>query len=71
MSAPKGVSVAIKDLAGTGALQAALTTTNEHLAAVLAELQKTNEEKLHEVSEQLHALNQKVERLLAQGASAQ
>ena len=61
--------MAIKDLAGTGALQAALSTTNEHLAAVLAELQKTNEEKLHDLSEQLHALNEKVERLLAQTAA--
>lgn len=63
--------MAIKDLAGTGALQAALTTTNEHLAAVLAELQKTNEEKLRAVSEQLSALNEKVERLLTDRAPGQ
>ncbi len=63
--------MAIKDLAGTGALQAALATTNEHLAAVLAELQKTNDEKLREVSEQLSALNAKVERLLADRAPDQ
>ena len=62
--------MAIKDLAGTGALQAALSTTNELLAAVLAELQKTNQEKLHGLSEQLHVLNQKVERLLSQTATA-
>lgn len=61
--------MAIKDLAGTGALQAALSTTNEHLAAVLAELQKTNDEKLHEMTKQLDALNQKVERLVAQTAT--
>ena len=58
--------MAIKDLAGTGALQAALATTNEHLAAVLAELQRTNEDKLRELSAHLQALNEKVDRLLAE-----
>ena len=58
--------MAIKDLAGTGALQATLVTTNEHLAAVLAELRKTNDDRLREVSEHLEALNQKVDRLLTE-----
>lgn len=59
--------MAIRDLAGTGALQEALTTTNEHLAQVLAELQKTNEDRLADVSEQLRSLNEKVDRLISQG----
>ena len=58
--------MAIKDLAGTGALQTALATTNEHLAAVLAELQRTNDDRLREVSEHLEALNRKVDRLLTE-----
>lgn len=61
--------MAIRDLAGTGALQEALTTTNEHLALVLAELQKTNEDRLAEVSAQLQSLNEKVDRLISQGAA--
>jgi ubiquinone biosynthesis protein UbiJ len=56
--------VAIRDLAGTGALQEALTTTNEHLAAVLAELQRTNDERLRDVTEQLSRLNGKVDELV-------
>ena len=62
--------MAIRDLAGTGALQEALTTTNEHLSAVLAELRKTNDDRLSEVSTQLLALNEKVDRLIAQGGVA-
>ena len=59
--------MAIRDLAGTGALQEALTTTNEHLALVLVELQKTNEDRLADVSAQLRSLNEKVDRLISQG----
>ena len=56
--------MAIRDLAGTGALQDALTTTNTHLAAVLAELQKTNEQRLDQVAGELSSLNAKLDRLL-------
>lgn len=61
--------MAIGDIVGIGALQEALTTTNQHLAAVLAELRKTNDERLREVSEQLRALNEKLDR--ASGTPAQ
>lgn len=61
--------MAIRDLAGTGALQEALTTTNEHLALVLAELQKTNEERLADVSAQLRSLNEKVDQLVKQASA--
>jgi hypothetical protein len=56
--------MAIRDLAGTGALQDALTTTNTHLAAVLGELQETNGQRLELVAGELHSLNDKLDRLL-------
>ena len=48
--------MAIRDLAGTGALQEALVTTNTHLAAVLSELRKTNDEALNETNTRLGAV---------------
>ena len=57
--------MAIRDLAGTGALQEALGTTNEHLAGVLSELQRINDERLLEISAQLSALNDKIEQFLS------
>lgn len=62
--------MAIRDLAGTGALQEALTTTNEHLAAVLTELQRTNDERLRQIAEQLQVLNDRVEQLVGQNGQA-
>lgn len=66
--------MAIRDLAGTGALQDALTTTNTHLVttnthlfAVLGELQETNGQRLELVATELRSLNEKLERLLQQG----
>ena len=56
--------MAIRDLAGTGALQDALVTTNTHLAAVLAELQETNRQRLDQVAGELSSLNAKLDRLL-------
>jgi hypothetical protein len=56
--------MAIRDLAGTGALQEALTTTNEHLEAVLAELRRTNDERLRDISEQMQMLNDRVDQLV-------
>jgi hypothetical protein len=50
----------LKDLSGVGALQDALTTTNALLADVLAELKETNSQRLHEIAEELHLLNEKV-----------
>jgi ubiquinone biosynthesis protein UbiJ len=64
--------MAIRDLAGTGALQDALTTTNDqlgttntHLAAVLGQLQETNGQRLELLATELHSLNEKVDRLVA------
>ena len=63
--------MAIRDLAGTGALQDALTTTNDHLVttnthlhAVLGELQETNAQRLDLVATELRALNDKLDRML-------
>ena len=56
--------MAIRDLAGTGALQDALTTTNTHLAAVLGELQETNGQRLELVAGELQQLNGKLDKLL-------
>ena len=56
--------MAIRDLAGTGALQDALTTTNTHLASVLAELQETNGQRLELVASELRSLNDKLDQLL-------
>lgn len=65
------IPMAIRDLAGTGALQDALTTTNTHLvttnthlADVLSELQETNGQRLERVADELHSLNAKLDRLL-------
>lgn len=62
--------MAIRDLAGTGALQEALTITNQHLEAVLAELKRTNDDRLREISEQLQALNERVDRLVTRPGPA-
>ena len=56
--------MAIRDLAGTGALQESLATTNDHLEAVLGQLQETNADRLAEVVAELRSLNAKVERLI-------
>jgi hypothetical protein len=56
--------VAIRDLAGTGALQESLATTNAHLAEVLHELRTLNDARLEAVVGELHSLNAKVDRLL-------
>ncbi len=57
--------MAIRDLAGTGALNEALATTNTHLAAVLTELQETNSQRLEEVAGELRNLNEKLDKLLS------
>ena len=59
--------MAIRDLAGTGALQEALTTTNTHLAAVLQELKETNGQRLELVAQELARVNEKLDQLLQQG----
>ncbi len=56
--------MALRDLAGTAVLQDALATTNEHLAAVLAQLQETNSQRLEQVTAELRTLNAKVDELL-------
>jgi hypothetical protein len=56
----------LKDLAGTSALEAALTTTNDHLQSVLDELRTTNNERLTDVVNELKALSDKVDRLVEQ-----
>jgi hypothetical protein len=53
----------LKDLSGVGELQAALTTTNDLLAAVLAELKETNSRRLDEIAKELQSLNEKVGKL--------
>ncbi len=59
--------MAIRDLAGTGALSDALATTNELLAAVLEQLKETNAERLETVASELRSLGEKVDQLVAQG----
>ncbi len=56
--------MAIRDLAGTGALQESLATTNEHLAAVLAELQETNQQRLDAVVAELRTVSATLDRLV-------
>lgn len=47
----------LKDLSGVGALQESLATTNELLAAVLAELKETNSQRLEAIAGELRTLN--------------
>jgi hypothetical protein len=47
-------------LPGLGALQDTLTETNRLLAAVLAELQKTNDHRLEMMAAELRDLNQRL-----------
>ncbi|WP_028933933.1 hypothetical protein [Pseudonocardia spinosispora] len=53
--------MAIRDLAGTGALQDALVTTNARLADVLSELKKTNGEALGSMNDHLLAVLRQLE----------
>jgi hypothetical protein len=48
----------LKDLSGVGALQDSLATTNELLAAVLAELKETNSQRLESIAGELRTLNE-------------
>jgi hypothetical protein len=57
----------LKDMSGIGALQSALTTTNELLAAVLDELKETNSERLDEIAKEMRSLNEKVGKLSLTG----
>lgn len=59
----------LNNLSGIGAVQDALTTTNELLAEVLAELKETNARRLASLDTQLAALNASVEKLTADAAS--
>ena len=52
----------LNNLSGIGAVQDALATTNELLAAVLSELQQTNAVRLEAVAEELRALNLALEK---------
>ena len=52
----------LNNLSGIGAVQDALATTNELLAAVLAELQQTNAVRLEAVATELRALHLAVEK---------
>ncbi len=61
------------DVAGIGALKSsledvkgALAQTNELLACVLAELQQLNRERMTAVVEELHEVNEKLEKVAAQ-----
>ena len=58
--------MAIRDLAGTGALQDALLETNTLLAGVLKELQQTNGQRLELIATELARLNDKVDVALRQ-----
>ena len=51
----------IKDLAGIGSLEKALTETNALLADVLTELKETNSERLESIATALQVLNRNVE----------
>ncbi|GAB3665175.1 hypothetical protein GCM10027596_30900 [Nocardioides korecus] len=53
----------LNNLSGIGAVQDALATTNELLAAVLAELQQTNAVRLEAVAEELRALQVAVQQV--------
>jgi hypothetical protein len=53
----------LNNLSGIGAVQDALTTTNQLLAEVLAELKETNAQRLAALETQLTALNAAVDRL--------
>ena len=53
----------LKDMSGIGALQSALATTNELLAAVLDELKETNSQRLDEIAKEMRSLNETVGRL--------
>ena len=61
----RGIPMAIRDLAGTGALQDALATTNELLTAVLEELRETNSTRLQDVSAELREVSAKLDQLVA------
>lgn len=56
--------MAIRDLAGTGALQDSLATTNEHLEGVLDQLRRTNDERLGEVAAEVRRLGDKLDRVI-------
>ena len=56
--------MAIRDLAGTGALQDSLATTNELLAGVLDELKETNAQRLDEVAAEVRALGARLDRVV-------
>jgi hypothetical protein len=57
--------MALRDLSGIGGVQDALTETNKHLAAVLRELQDTNNQRLEQVTKELRSVNEKLDRLQA------
>ena len=48
----------LRDLSGIGAVHEALETTNALLADVLAELRRTNDERLTQVAEEVRALRE-------------
>jgi hypothetical protein len=56
--------MALRDLAGLGALQDALGETNTHLVAVLNELRETNAQRLDQIATELRDLNSKIDRLV-------
>lgn len=60
----------LNNLSGIGAVQEALSTTNELLAQVLAELKETNDRRLAALDEQLSALNSAVTKLEGRPTSA-
>ncbi len=53
----------LKDMSGIGALQSALATTNELLAAVLEELKETNSQRLDGIAKEMRSLNEQVTKL--------
>ena len=53
----------LNNISGIGAVQEALTTTNQLLSEVLAELKETNAQRLAVLETQLTALNAAVDKL--------
>jgi hypothetical protein len=60
----------LNNLSGIGAVQDALTTTNQLLAEVLAELKETNAQRLAVLDTQLTALNAAIDKLSAESAAS-
>lgn len=56
--------MAIRDSAGSGALQGSLVTTNELLSGVLQQLPENNAQRLDEVASEVRALGARLDRVV-------